>query len=257
MWTHPPTGAILLAVVASMVAAGCTEVPGDTALTVFVASSLTDVAADLTDEWTSTSGVGVELVVGGSNHLAAQVRDGAPADAFLTADAELLDDLQHRLLAKPVTDQTTDWMADRVPTIIHDLAINHLVVARPTAGPERRPADLRDPSLVLVACAAGVPCGDAAAARFGDLPIDSFEPSARAVVARLALDEADLGIVYATDVSAHAGLAPAWPQKPTCPCITYAAASLSPSGNPFVAFLTSDRARQILTEHGFAAGPPR
>ncbi len=257
MWTRPPAGATLLAVLAWLGAAGCTEAPGDAALTVFVASSLTDVTADLADEWTLTSGVGVELVAGGSNHLAAQVRDGAPADVFLTADAELLDDLQHRLLANPATDQMTDRVAGRVPTVIHDLAINHLVVARPTAGPERRPADLRDPSVVLVACATGVPCGDAAAARFGDLPVDSFEPSARAVVARLALDEADLGIVYATDVAAHTGLAPAWPQEPTCPCVTYAAASLSPSGNPFVAFLTSDRARQILTEHGFVAGPPR
>ena len=253
MWTHPSSGAILLAVLAWMGATGCTEAPDDAALTVFVASSLTEVAADLTDEWASTSGVVVELVAGGSNHLAAQVRDGAPADAFLTADADLFDDLERRLLVNQATDQT----ADHVPTAIHDLAINHLVVARPTTGPERRPADLRDPSLVLVACAAGVPCGDAAAARFGDLPVDSFEPSARAVVARLALDEADLGIVYATDVSAHAGLAPAWPQKPTCPCITYAAASLSLSGNPFVAFLTSDRARQILTKHGFVTGPTR
>ncbi|MDG1465294.1 MAG: substrate-binding domain-containing protein [Acidimicrobiales bacterium] len=249
MWTHPSSGAILLAVLAWMGATGCTEAPDDAALTVFVASSLTEVAADLTDEWASTSGVVVELVAGGSNHLAAQVRDGAPADAFLTADADLFDDLQRRLIVNQAI--------DHVPTAIHDLAINHLVVARPTTGPERRPADLRDPSLVLVACAAGVPCGDAAAARFGDLPVDSFEPSARAVVARLALDEADLGIVYATDVSAHAGLAPAWPQKPTCPCITYAAASLSLSGNPFVAFLASDRARQILTEHGFVTEPTR
>ena len=253
MWTHPSSGAILLAVVASMGATGCTEASDDAALTVFVASSLTEVAADLTDEWASTSGVVVELVAGGSNHLAAQVRDGAPADAFLTADADLFDDLQRRL----IVNQAIDQVADHVPTAIHDLAMNHLVVARPTTGPERRPADLHDPSLVLVACAAGVPCGDAAAARFGDLPVDSFEPSARAVVARLALDEADLGIVYATDVSAHAGLAPAWPQKPTCPCITYAAASLSLSGNPFVAFLASDRARQILTEHGFVTVPPR
>lgn len=253
MWTRPPSGVILLVVVAWMGAAGCTGTPGDAVLTVFVASSLTNVAADLTEEWTSTSGVDVELVAGGSNHLAAQVRDGAPADAFLTADAELLNDLQHRLLAN----STTDQMTDRVPTVIHDLAINHLVVARPTVGPERRPVDLRNPMLVLVACAAGVPCGDAAAARFDDLPVDSFEPSARAVVARLAVDEADLGIVYATDVAAHTGLSLAWPQEPTCPCITYAAASLSPSGNPFVVFLASDRARQILTEHGFVAGPSR
>ena len=216
---------------------------GPPGIRVLVASSLADVADDLADEWSSTSGLRVELVTGGSNHLAAQVRDGAPVDAFLTADADLF------LTAD------TDLLGE--PAIVHELAINHLVVARPAAGPDRIPADLHDPSLVLVACAAVVPCGDAAAERFGDLPVDSYESSARAVVTRLTLDEADLGIVYTTDVAAHAGLVAAWPQEPTCPCVTYSAASLSPSGDPFVAFLGTDRARQILAAHGFDAEPPR
>jgi ABC-type molybdate transport system substrate-binding protein len=94
-------------------------------------------------------------------------------------------------------------------------------------------------------------------ARFGDLPVDSFEASARAVVTRLALDEADLGVAYATDVSSHPDLVAAWPQEPTCPCVSYAAVALSPVGTPFVAFLADDRARSILTTHGFPVEPPR
>ena len=207
-------------------------------LRVLVASSLVDVVDDLADAWTAENGTRIEVVAGGSNHLAAQVRDGAPADAFLSADAALLTGL-----AGP------DGPSGANP--IRELAHNHLVVARPADGPTRDPADLHDRSLVLVACAPEVPCGGATTARFGDLPVDSYEASARAVVTRLTLDEADLGVVYATDVAGHAGLVPAWPQEPTCPCVTYAVLPLTDDGARFVAFLASDRSRGLFTEHGF------
>jgi len=216
-------------------------------LRVLVASSLSEVTSDLADAWTETlsseKSVSVELLAGGSNHLVAQLRDGAPADAFLTADPDLLDDLTAAGLTLGIREA--------------GLAHNHLVVARPALGPTRSPTELHDPSLVLVACAPEVPCGGSAVARFGDLPVDSFEASARAVVTRLALDEADLGIAYATDVNSHPDLVPAWPQEPVCPCVSYAAVALSTAGNSFVAFLASNRARSILTTHGFPVGPPQ
>ncbi|MDG2427336.1 MAG: substrate-binding domain-containing protein [Acidimicrobiales bacterium] len=208
---------------------------------VFVASSLSDVIEDLADEWTSGSETSIELVVGGSNHLAAQLRDGAPADAFLTADGNLLTDLRTQGLLSHA--------------LVESVAHNYLVVAQPISGPDRHPSNLYDPSLVLVACAPGVPCGDATNARFANLPVDSHEPSARAVVARLALDEADLGVVYSTDVVGHPDLIQAWPQEATCPCVAYAAAGLSPTGDMFVTFLSSTQAQQILSTHGFTLEP--
>ena len=59
----------------------------DKQLTVFAASSLADVLPDLADAHRQAGGPDVVEVLGGSNHLAAQLRDGAPADAFVTADA--------------------------------------------------------------------------------------------------------------------------------------------------------------------------
>ena len=210
---------------------------GPPPLRVLVASSLVDAAQDLAERWTAGSGRAVEVVPGGSNHLAAQVRDGAPADAFLSADALLLEELGRlgRLVGVPV----------------HGLARNHLVVARHASAAERAPVDLHDPDLVLVACPPEVPCGAATVARFGDLPVDSLEPSARATVARLLLDEADLGVVYATDVTAHPELVPAWPQEPTCPCVHYSAAALSQEGQAFVDFVASPAGRALLATHGF------
>ena len=208
---------------------------------VFTASSLSDVIKDLADEWTNGSETSVELVIGGSNHLAAQLRDGAPADVFLTADGNLLTDLRSQGLL-------SDGLVEAV-------AHNYLVVAQPISGPDRHPSTLYDPSLILVTCAPGVPCGDATITRFADLPVDSHEPSARAVVARLALDEADLGVVYATDVVAHPDLIQAWPQENTCPCVAYSAAGMSPTGDKFVKFLSSVQAQQLLSAHGFTLEP--
>ena len=214
-------------------------------LTVFVASSLTDVISDLATAWESAGGPGLVEVVGGSNHLAAQLRDGAPADVFITADAALLE-----LLAP-----------DRVPIAVLDrFAANHLVVAVPIDDPAgiHGPADLQRTDTILVVCVIGVPCGDTSFERYGDLPIDSYEPSVRAVVARLALGEADLGIVYATGVAAEPRITAAWNEPPACPCVAYAAAAMTEGGRPFLEFLESDRARDVLTTHGFAreAAPP-
>jgi len=215
---------------------------GPPPLRVLVASSLVDAVGDLADRWTTETGQSVELVPGGSNHLAAQVRDGAPADAFLSADAGLLVGL--------------DGLRPLVGEPVHGFAGNHLIVARHVDGPTRDPADLHDPTLVLVACAPEVPCGAATAARFGELPVDSLEPSARATAARLALDEADLAVVYATDASSHPHLVPAWPQEPACPCVDYAAVALSPDGRDFVDFVTGDEAGTVLVAHGFDVGDP-
>lgn len=107
-----------------------------------------------------------------------------------------------------------------------------------------------------MACARGVPCGEATWAWFGDLSVDSHEPSARAVVTRLDLGEADLGIVYATDVAARPGLVQAWPQDPACPCVAYAAAALTDRGRSFLAFLDTPVAWEVLTDHGFVTEPP-
>lgn len=233
----------MLLVAVALLAGSCSSGDDDERLTVFVASSLADVLGDLGDAWKSFGGSELLEVVGGSNHLAAQLRDGAPADVFLTADAALLDGLS----------------PDRAPiAVLNRLATNHLVVAVPADDPAgiRSPADLQRTDAILVACASGVPCGDATIARYGDLPIDSYEPSVRAVVARLVLGEADLGIVYATDVAAEPRIIAAWNEPPACPCVIYTAAAMTERGRPFLEFLESDHARDVLATHGFAREAP-
>ena len=77
----------------------------------------------------------------------------------------------------------------------------------------------------------------------------------RLVVARLTLGEADLGIVYATDVAAEPRITAAWNEPPACPCITYPAAAITDRGSEFLEFLETTTAQGVLAAHGFAPEP--
>ena len=75
------------------------------------------------------------------------------------------------------------------------------------------------------------------------------------MVARLTLGEADMGIVYATDVAAEPRITAAWNEPPACPCITYAAAAMTDRGSEFLEFLETTTAQGVLAAHGFAPEP--
>ena len=231
--TDRPSRLLLAMALTVALTGGCGS--DDEQLTVFAASSLADVLPDLAGAHRQASGPHVVEVLGGSNHLAAQLRDSAPADVFVTANADLLAGLATVGPPIPVAD-------------------NHMVVAIPAGNPGgvTGPHDLRRDDLRLAVCAAGVPCGYTTAARFGDLPADTEESSVRAVLSRLVLGEADLGVVYATDVAAEVKVVAPWTQESACPCVVYAAAALSDRGVGFVEFLASPAAQAILADHGFS-----
>ncbi|KAA0918171.1 substrate-binding domain-containing protein [Dietzia sp. ANT_WB102] len=90
-------------------------------------------------------------------------------------------------------------------------ARNHVVVAVPSGNPRQVKGlrDLERPDLRVGLCRLDVPCGRAAeslltAADVSPVQVDRHEGS-RAVAARLANDELDVGIVYRTDIAASHG----------------------------------------------------
>lgn len=153
---------------------------------VFAASSLADVAPAVDPEAT--------VVLGGSNDLAAQIRDGARADVFLSASAAPVDDLRERgLLAEPAV-----------------FASNRLVVVAPAGdGGVVALADLARDGVKLVLGAEGVPAGDYAREALAAAGLEaalenvvSLEDDVKGVLGKVALGEADAGVVYATDAGA-------------------------------------------------------
>ena len=180
--------AAALLVVASVAlgSAGCGG-SGDGPLAVFAASSLREALPALDPA--------PEYHFGGSDQLAAQIRHGAQADLFASASPDVMQALYgDGLVETPLA-----------------IASNRLVVVLPRANVAgiRSLTDLARPGVKLVLGAEGVPIGDyarEALARAGlHAALDnvvSLEDDAKGVLAKVALGEADAGIVYATDATA-------------------------------------------------------
>ena len=240
----PPAVLRILAVlVASTSAAACGGGDDDRggSLTVFAASSLTDVADSLAGAFMDSSSEidHLELQTGGSDSLARLIVDGAPADVLLTADLSTMD-----LLAD---------VADDPVVVAHNRAA--IVVPRDNPADIESVTDLADPTITLAVCEPVVPCGDAALELFRrsgiDPTPDTLEPNVRSVLTKVELGEVDAGVVYRTD----AGRSPSVQEIPVDdpPRRPVAAATLSDrdAATAFLEFLGSDEAAAIFAMHGF------
>ncbi|MFF5899941.1 molybdate ABC transporter substrate-binding protein [Streptomyces argenteolus] len=217
-----------------------------TELTVLAASSLTDVFTTAGAAYEKDHpGTEVTFSFAGSQELAAQVGQGAPADALVTADTRTMDGL------KPETG---------TPVVI---AKNRLVIVTGEGNPEKVAglADLADPSLKVVLAAPGVPVGRYAGQVLDAQKIEvrpvSQEPNVRAVLSKVELGEADAGLVYRTDAATVADKVDAIEIPDAQNAIaSYPAATLKSSENSgaaaaFVSWLSSPEAQKILRDAGF------
>jgi len=233
--------AFALAVAAvAMLAAGCGG--GEGRVRVLAAASLTDVLPEVDP--------GPQYSFAGSSELATQIREGAPADVYVSADPRLARSLAREGLAGDVA----------------DFGGNRLVILVPSDNPAsiRAAADLDRPGLRLVLAQAGVPVGDYARQALRRLGLTgalervvSEERDARAVAGKLALGEVDAGIAYATDAEALGARVQAIDLPAAAqPRIRYAVAILrdGPAARAFVERLLGARGREALGAAGFA-GP--
>ncbi|MFG2594244.1 molybdate ABC transporter substrate-binding protein [Streptomyces sp. NPDC048438] len=218
----------------------------DADLTVLAASSLTDVFKTAGAAYEKKHpGTEVTFSFAGSQELAAQVKQGAPADALVTADTRTMDALK------------SDTGS---PTVI---AKNRLVIATGKGNPEKVETlkDLADPELKVVLAAPEVPVGRYSRQILDAQKIDvkpvSQEPNVRAVLSKVELGEADAGLVYRTDAATASGKIDAVDIPDAQNAVaSYPAATLKTSGNSeaataFVAWLSTPEAQKILADAGF------
>ncbi len=223
--------------------------PDATSLTVFAAASLTAAFRALGGAYERAHpGAQVTFNFAGSPTLVQQIREGAPADVFAAADAANM---------RKLVDAGS---VEGVPRLF---AQNRLQIVVEKGNPHRISAlaDLVRPSLIVVLCGDTVPCGRYAHEAFARAnltpPAGSREPDVKAVLNKIALGEADAGIVYVTDVRAAADKVDGV-DLPTAHDVPagYPIAALRESPHraaalAFIAFVLSEPGTKILGEYGF------
>lgn len=199
-----PTEPGLRAPVASQPSNSAPSQPVD--LTVFAAASLTGPFGEIGKRFEdSHPGVTVVFNFAGSQQLAQQIAEGAPADMFASASKNYLDGV---IQAGEIVTGTQKIFAR-----------NRLVAIYPKDNPAglKELKDLGKPGLKLVLAAKEVPVGQYALDFLGQASTDpafgatfkddvlknvvSYEDNVKAVLAKVALGEADAGIVYTSDIS--------------------------------------------------------
>jgi molybdate transport system substrate-binding protein len=181
-----------------------TQLDGE--ITVYAAASLTDafteIGAAFEEEYFPD--VRVTFNFAGSSTLATQIAEGGPAGVFASANAAQM---------------AVAFESGRMTGEPRTFARNRLTVIVPADNPANIISlrDLANPGVILVLAVPGVPVRDytdtmldrmAASAAYGPdyraavlANLASEEPDVRQVAARVALGEADAGIVYASDVT--------------------------------------------------------
>ena len=228
--------------VAALLLVGCGADDGD-GITVLAAASLADPLTELAAAFEAAEGVDVALRFGGSSALVAQVNEGAPADVLVTADETTMAALD----------------ASVEPTVI---ARNRLAIAVERGNPKDISGlgDLDRPDVVLVLCAAEVPCGRLAALALDRAGVDaepaSLEENVKGVVSKVALGEADAGIVYATDVRGADAVAIDADDpdlEAVYPMTVLERGEHAALADAWVDFVAGPEGRAVLVAHGFLA----
>jgi molybdate transport system substrate-binding protein len=249
---RPVSPVCLAVVVAGMLAAtGCMPSGGESGrtLTVVAAASLTEPFTRLVATFEEQQ-PDVEVVTGfdSSATLAAQVSAGAAADVVATADPRTMQLMADAdvLAADPVV-----------------FARNELVLVVPSGNPAGVASitDLDRPEVDYVACTDTAPCGALADRVLAGAGVTrqprSLEVDVKAVLTKVLLDEADAGLVYASDAAAAEDAVEVVPlPRGTEARTRYLAAPVEGSGSPELArewlrLLTSAEGRRVLTDAGF------
>jgi molybdate transport system substrate-binding protein len=221
--------------------------PGN--VTVFAAASLTAAFTEIGDAFTAANpDTGVTFNFAASSDLVAQINEGGPADVFASADQSNMSKL-------------IDAGNNGSDPVV--FATNSLEIIVEPGNPEAITgvADLANDDLILVICAAEVPCGKYAQQIFDAAGVavtpDSLEENVKAVVTKVAAGEADAGLVYTTDVIA-AGDRAEGVQIPAdvnvlaeYPIAVTRDPPNAQAGQAFIDFVLGEQGQRILDSYGF------
>ena len=220
-------------------------------ITVFAASSLsgsfTAIGKDFQKAHPATL---VKFTFLGSSTLVAQIQQGAIGDVVASADQP---NLQKLIDAGLIAGSPSTFAHNRLEIVVGAGNPQHITGL----------SDLARSGLVVLLCAPAVPCGRYALQALKKAGVTvkpaSQEADVKAVVGKVALGEADAGLVYVTDVKAAGAGVEGVDIEPAVNVVAdYPIAVLKDSQNAalaraFVGYLLAD-GQQALVRYGFT-GP--
>ncbi|WIG61674.1 MAG: Molybdenum ABC transporter, substrate-binding protein ModA [Ktedonobacterales bacterium] len=234
-------------------------------LNVFAAASLQAAFTDIGDAFhTAHPNVTVTFNFGGSDALATQINQGAPADVFASANIKQMN----------VAVQGGQITSSSVQTFAH----NRLVVIYPKNNPAHIATlqDLAKTGVHLVLAAQAVPVGQYAldfltkasadpsfGASYKDAVLKnvvSYEADVKSVLTKVALGEADAGIVYITDAKTKADsvttidIPDALNSIAVYPIAPVKGSQRADVAQQFISAVLSAQGQATLAKYGFVAG---
>lgn len=233
-----------------LVFAGCASSDDTTtSLRIAATSSLTEVFNDIGEQFMlANPDITIAFNFASSSDLALQISQGLPADVFASADV------------KNMAKVTDAGLLHGQPVAF---ATNSLEIVVEKGNPLRIDslAQLASPRLLFVTCPIEVPIGAYTAEVLRNAGVTvtpaSLEENVKGILTKVALGEADAGIVYRTDILAAGNSVTGVPINDNVNVTTkYLVGALRDSQNQdasqrFIIFLSSEQGQKIFSQFGF------
>lgn len=221
--------------------------PPQQVVRVLAAASLQPAFDKIRDQLHAKQHIFSSLSYAGTQTLAAQLTQGAPGDVFASADTLHM-----------TTIQNVGLVAGTPRIFAH----NQLEIVVPIGNPKRIHglADLARPGLIVVLADPSVPAGRYAQQALANAHVTvkpaSLEPQVTGVLTKIALGEADAGIVYVSDIATNSkvnGVAIPADQNVVADYVIAAlTGARSPTNaNAFISFVFSPDGQSVLQTAGF------
>ena len=225
---------------------------------VFAASSVADALKEITTAYQNESGDKIAFNFAGSNVLARQIEEGAPADVFVSADEIRMDQLEKA--GRIASETRTNLLGNSLVVITaRDSRLRIPTIAELSSNTVKR---------IAVADPKAVPAGVYARNHLTKLGLwSAVEPKvvptddARAALAAVESGNIEVGIVYKTDaaLSKKVQVALEIPAS-SGPSIRYPVAVVKGSKESkaairFLRYLQSQAAAKVFRKHGFLVLP--
>ena len=233
-----------------LVFAGCASSDDTTtSLRIAATSSLTEVFNDIGEQFMlANPDITIAFNFASSSDLALQISQGLPADVFASADVKNMAKVTDAglLHGQPVAFATNSL--EIVVEKGNPLFVDSL-------------AQLATPGLLFVTCPIEVPIGGYTAEVLRNAGVTvtpaSLEENVKGILTKVALGEADAGIVYRTDILAAGNSVTGVPIADNVNVTTkYLVGALRDSQNQdasqrFIIFLSSEQGQKIFSQFGF------